>query len=102
MKKVAIITGGISSIGLGIAEAFLREGYRLVLNYRSDDQKAQRTLSSLHSKDVITIKADVTDPKDRVRLLKKTLEQFGRFDVLINSAGIIRMGRFLEVKAEDF
>lgn len=102
MKKVAIITGGIRGIGLGIGEAFLKEGYRVVLNYRSDDETAEKVYQRLASDDVICVKADVTSATDREYLLKTTVDKWGCFDVLVNNAAIIRMGRFLDIGSRTF
>ena len=102
MKKVAIVTGGIKGIGLGISKEFLKQGYRVVLNYRSDEKKAKEVESTLDSKDVLCLQADVSKEEDRERLLSETKERFGSFDILVNNAGMIRGGKFLEVSSEDF
>jgi NAD(P)-dependent dehydrogenase (short-subunit alcohol dehydrogenase family) len=102
MKKVAIITGGTRGIGLGIAKEFLKKGYRVVLNYRSDEEKAKEVLSSLNSEDALCIQADISLQEDRERLLAEVKRHFGFFDVLVNNAAIIKSGRFLEVQPEDF
>lgn len=97
MSKVVIVTGSIRGIGLGIAEGFLEQGYRVVLNYHSDDTKAKETLKSLNTDQAILIKADVTQANEREKLIAETLKAFGQVDVLVNNAGIIRPGRPLEL-----
>ena len=65
---------------IGMAEAFLSQGYRVVLNYHSDEENAKQALEKLHSENAIIIKANVTLPKQREHLLAKTVDQFGGFD----------------------
>lgn len=100
--KVAIITGGTRGIGLAIAKKFLTSNYRVALIYRNDDDQANATLESLNNDHAIAIKADITRADDRVKLLDETKRKFNRFDVLINNAGILRMGRFIDVDPAVF
>ena len=102
MKKVAIITGGTRGIGLGISTAFLQQGYRVALCYGSDTHNAKLALNTLNTKDAMIIQADVSHPDDRELILDKTNDAWGGFDVLVNNAGIIRTGQFLEIQPEDF
>lgn len=102
MKKVVIVTGGIKGIGLGIAKGFFEQGHRVVLNYRGDTETASKVVNELHSKDVITIQADITKKAERETLISETLSHFGRMDVLVNNAGIIRLGRILDITENDF
>lgn len=102
MEKVVIITGGTQGIGLGMAKVFLSEGYQVVMNYHSDDRLAQQAVDDVNSKRAILIKADISTKQGRDNLLQKTLEKYGRYDVLINNAAIIRSGRFLEIAPETF
>ncbi len=102
MKKVVIITGGTRGIGLGIAIACLKEGYRVALNYHSDDKNAEKALKELASKDAICIKGDITQNDERERLLSEVSNHFGGFDILVNNAGIIRKGRILDIKEDDY
>jgi NAD(P)-dependent dehydrogenase (short-subunit alcohol dehydrogenase family) len=102
MKKVAIVTGGIKGIGLGIAKGLFDANYRVVLNYHSDDKGAEEATKNFNSEDVAYIKADITEDEERIQLLENTNKLFGGFDVLINNAGIIRDGRFLELSFVDY
>lgn len=101
-KKVAIVTGGTRGIGFGIVQCFLEKGYRVVMNYRQDDKQAELASKKLNSDEVFLIKADVTKSTDRNILLSKAVEKFGRVDVLVNNAAIIRLGRFLEITPAVF
>ena len=100
-QKVAMITGGTRGIGFGIAKAFLKEGYRVVLNYRSDEQTAQAAQEELGT-NAFCVQADITKKEQRSELIEKVEEKWGRMDVLVNNAAIIRMGRSTDVTEEDF
>jgi NAD(P)-dependent dehydrogenase (short-subunit alcohol dehydrogenase family) len=83
--KVAVITGGNSGIGFGIAEAFKKESAVGAIIGRN-----QETLDSALAQlgdDFIAINADVTRLADLERVFKKTYEQFGKIDVIVANAG---------------
>ena len=92
--KVAIITGGgkAMSIGYGIATAYAKEGANLVLTGRNEQKllDAKEELERLYGIKVLPMQADVTpdeESEDTVkRVVEKTIEEFGRIDVLINNA----------------
>jgi len=88
-RRVAIVTGAGSGIGRAVALAFLDEGYAVALAGRRPDaleETARRTSSSTGS--ALVVPTDVT-MADAVRsLFSKTVESFGRVDVLFNNAGI--------------
>ena len=102
VDKVVIITGGTRGIGLGIAKTLLEKGHKVVLVYRSDAKNARRVYDELATDNVKCIQADITKKQDREKLLDETTQAFGECNILINNAGIIRMGRLLDVKEEDF
>lgn len=102
MKKVAIVTGATRGIGLGISTAFLQQGYKVALCYGSDHDNAKATLKQLNTKDAILIHADISDANQRQSILDKTQQAWGSCDVLVNNAGIIRKGRFLDIEADVF
>lgn len=87
-KKVVIITGASSGIGLATAREFAANGARLVLAARSEDklQEIAGELSSLT--DVLCVKTDVSVMEDCKNLIDKTIDRFGSIDILINNAGI--------------
>ena len=83
--KVAVVTGGNSGIGFGIAEAFKNEGAVGTITGRN-----QLTLDSsvkVLGKGFIGIKGDVTNLKDLERMFKETFDKFGKIDVLVVNAG---------------
>jgi NAD(P)-dependent dehydrogenase (short-subunit alcohol dehydrogenase family) len=88
--RVAIVTGGGRGIGRGIAVALGTQDWRVVVNYRRNEQAAAETVSTiLQSGDrALAVQADLADAADRERLVDVTLEQFGRVDLLVNNAGM--------------
>ncbi len=83
--KVALVTGAGSGIGRACAMALGEAGYAVVLTGR-DESKLKDTAS--HMKGVtLCVSADVTNPASVKNLFTKTLEKFGRLDVLFNNAG---------------
>ena len=92
--KVAIVTGGGSGIGKGIAKAFVDEGCCVVIAAR-DAQRLDDAVSDLKNAPgtVISIPTDVTNEGQMVRLFSKTMDQFGRLDILVNNSGAFDSGR---------
>lgn len=85
--KVAVITGGTAGLGRGIAEAYLREGAKVVLNGRSQD-KGDKVLAELGAGDRAVFRAgDVCKQEDVESLVDFAVEHFGRIDILVNNAG---------------
>jgi NAD(P)-dependent dehydrogenase (short-subunit alcohol dehydrogenase family) len=84
-NKVAIITGGTSGIGRACAEAFSREGARVVVAGRR--RQAGESLAKSLGGAAIFVATDVTREDDIKALVAHTLERFGAIDCVINSAG---------------
>jgi NAD(P)-dependent dehydrogenase (short-subunit alcohol dehydrogenase family) len=106
MDKVALITGGASGIGYGIAEALAREGYHLALCGRRAETQVWTALESLRAlgRDVLYVSMDVSDTAEHALLLDAVRVQFGRLDVLVNNAGVAPRERkdILETTEESF
>lgn len=90
-------------IGEAIAERFAQEGARVVINSRSQE-RADKTAAVLKDKgyDVIAIAADMSSKQSVITLMEKTVEKFGRIDVLVNNAGVNRIGPSIELSEEDW
>jgi len=86
--KTVIITGGASNIGRAITLCFAKEGTNLVIADLDEKQagKVAEEVKSLGSK-AIAVKTDVTDYADVEAMVKKTIDEFGAVDVLINNVG---------------
>lgn len=85
--RIAAITGGTRGIGRGIAEAFLAEGARVVINGRTE-LKGASTLADLNAGERATfVTGDVQRQADVERVVAATIERYGRIDILVNNAG---------------
>ena len=89
-KKVALVTGGNSGIGLAIAKRLKREGARVFT--------AQRR----HDKVFEGIKADLTDEESPQRVIDHIVRLAGRFDILINNAGLMRESSIMDGDVNDW
>lgn len=94
--EVVLITGASQGIGRGVALAFAREGARLVLAARSVDRltQVQKEIHDLGAEaaEVLVVPTDVTSSAAVETLVETAMNRFGRIDVLVNNAGIGRVG----------
>ena len=87
--KVAVVTGAGSGIGRGIAEAFAREGARVVAANRRPDSGEETVRRSAAAGGAALFRpTDVTREADCAAAVRAAVERFGRLDVLVNNAGI--------------
>lgn len=102
--KVAIVTGASRGIGKSIAINFARQGSKVVLNYRSDDNGAETTKQEIEQNGGVAIlhKGDVSDFYVAEELMNFCKEKFSRIDILVNNVGITRDTLVMRMKEEDF
>jgi len=103
--KVAFITGGGSGIGLGVARAFVNEGMNVVLaDLRQDhlDAASAAFASTGRSRNVHTIRLDVTDRDAMAAAALETERVFGKLHVLMNNAGVGIEGPFRDATYADW
>ncbi|MEW2920954.1 MULTISPECIES: glucose 1-dehydrogenase [Flavobacteriaceae] len=87
--KVAIVTGATSGMGLETAKKYLEEGAKVVLTGRN-----QEKLDALQSElqgEYLLVKAEASSSADSAALISKTVETFGKIDILFLNAGIFRL-----------
>lgn len=97
-NKVAIVTGASRGIGAAVAERLAADGFTVVINYSGDSKSAEALANKIEGNGgrALTAKADVSDP-DAVRGIFDAAEAaFGGVDVLINNAGIMKLGRIAD------
>ena len=101
--QVAVVTGGGNGIGRACAEAFGAEGAAVVIaDIDAEAGSAVAQAIEAAGGRATFVKTDVGDAAQAQRLIDRTLAAFGRLDVLINNAGIIRTAEFLEISEADF
>tara|TARA_S200000501_G_scaffold186742_1_gene175625 strand:+ start:57 stop:827 length:771 start_codon:yes stop_codon:yes gene_type:complete len=90
MKYVALITGGSRGIGLGIAHALVKEGYRVAINGVRPIQQVVETLNDLKADggEVVYCQGDIGNPDERIKIVEEIKNQWGDLHVLVNNAGI--------------
>ena len=103
-RKVAIVTGGSRGIGRAICEAFARDGYYLVINYRANDEAANQTLESVRALggDGELARFDVSDSTEAQKALDDILGRHKEIEVLVNNAGIVADGLFVMMPQKDW
>jgi NAD(P)-dependent dehydrogenase (short-subunit alcohol dehydrogenase family) len=103
--KTAFITGGASGIGLGIAQAFVGAGMKVVIaDLRQDhiDHAVATFNERGHHQDVHPIRLDVTDRLAMAAAAQETERVFGKLHVLVNNAGVGIQGPFKGITYEDW
>jgi 3-oxoacyl-[acyl-carrier protein] reductase len=102
--KVAVVTGASKGIGASIALHLAAEGARVVVNYASSKEGADRVVSEIVAKGgkAIAVQANLAKEADIVRLFAETKKAFERLDILVNNAGVYEFGLLENVTAEQF
>ena len=103
--KVTIVTGGSTGIGRAVTEAYLKEGAKVVVvSYDKDEvDSCVKELGKVYdSNNILGSVCNVKETNDVKRVVKETIDKFGRVDVLINNAGITNSGLTENVSDEDF
>ncbi len=100
--KVAVVTGAGTGIGQAIAAYFTAEGASVTVNCH--ERKAQETVDRIKKVGgmYIVVQADVSKADDVDRLINRTIEKFGRLDILVNNVGIYRSHLAHETSKEEW
>jgi len=102
--NVAIVTGSGRGIGRAIALELAVAGAKVVINYAGRAEKAEETAELIREVggESLAVQADVSQADDVDRLIKTTLDHFGKIDILVNNAGITRDSLLLRMKEADW
>lgn len=87
--KVVIVTGGAIGIGAATVSAMAEKGAKIVINYNRSAKEAERLTQSIvaYGGKAISIKADVSNEQEIIKIFDETVKKFGTVDVLVNNAG---------------
>ena len=103
LGKVAIITGASRGIGRAIAIELGKEGASVVINYSKDEEGAKETLEALRELGGVAyaVKRDVSSFEGAEEIINKTLEHFGKVDIVVNNAARSTLRLFMDATRED-
>jgi 3-oxoacyl-[acyl-carrier protein] reductase len=87
-NKVAVVTGASKGIGAAIAKHFAAEGAKVVVNYASSKEGAEKVVKAItdNGGTAVAVQADVSKEADVIRLFEETEKTYGTLDVLVNNA----------------
>ena len=101
--KIAIVTGSGAGMGKAIALRYAREGAHVVCAEINDATGNQTAVEvSAHDRRGLFVKTDMSKLSDINAMVAKTVETFGRIDILMNNAGVTRKLDFFEVTEKDW
>ncbi|MEE6452022.1 3-oxoacyl-ACP reductase [Gottfriedia acidiceleris] len=104
VNRVAIVTGGAKGIGKAIAFALAEKGAKVVINYNNSEADAKAVVDELFENgyEALAVQANVAELDQAKALIDRTVEHFGRLDIIVNNAGITRDRSFKKLSAEDW
>ncbi|MBB1122826.1 SDR family NAD(P)-dependent oxidoreductase [Limosilactobacillus albertensis] len=95
-NKVAIVTGGSKGIGEAIAERFVEEGAKVVITARHTEEG--EALANKLGENALFIQQDVSKKAEWEKVIKETIDHFGKVNIIVNNAGI---GVYADVEQMD-
>jgi 3-oxoacyl-[acyl-carrier protein] reductase len=103
-NKVAVVTGSSKGIGAAIAKHLAREGAKVVVNYASSREGADKVVKAItdNGGTAISVQADVSKEADVMRLFEETKKAFGTADILVNNAVFQQFLPIEQVSADAF
>ena len=102
--RIAFITGAVTGIGLGVAQAFADAGMRLALSYRNEDDRAHTAqwFADKGYEPPLFLRLDVTDRARLAEVADEVVHHFGEVHVLVNTAGVSVFGPTDEASYDDY
>ncbi|MBE6148874.1 MAG: SDR family oxidoreductase [Firmicutes bacterium] len=102
-NKVAIITGGDSGLGRTCSVYYVKEGAKVVIVYLNEDKDANDTKNYINKLggECYLIKGDITNHEFCKKVIKETINKYGRIDILVNNAGVQYQQDALENISDD-
>jgi NAD(P)-dependent dehydrogenase (short-subunit alcohol dehydrogenase family) len=97
-QPVAIVTGASSGIGLGVTQALLARGWRVVATSRT----VSKSKDLKPSPELVLVDGEVSKKETAVKVVAAAIQHFGRIDLLVNNAGIFIANAFTDYTEEDY
>lgn len=103
MDKIAVVTGASKGIGRACALRLAKDKMTVVVNYSRSDDEAAAVVEQIKAEggEAMAIKADVSSPEQVKAMFKQVADTYGRIDVLVNNAGIVRDEYLMMLNADN-
>jgi 3-oxoacyl-[acyl-carrier protein] reductase len=103
-KRVAIVTGGATGIGLAISLQLAKDGFIVVVNYHASKDAANNLVSMIESLggQALAVQANLSLVSEAEKLIQTTIQTYQRLDVLVNNAGITDDTLMLRMSEDQF
>ncbi len=105
MNKIALITGASKGIGRATAIKFANQGYDVVVNYNSSEEKANQLkdlLEKEYNVSAMAYKADVSNEQEVKEMISTIINKYEKIDTLVNNAGIVFDRNFEDITIDEF
>ena len=102
--KVAIVTGSSRGIGRAVAERFATNGAKVAVNWVRGEREAQGVVDAINKAggEALSVQCDVSKSADVRKMVRATIDRFGRIDILVNNAGVMVSKSVLDATEEDW
>jgi len=102
--KKALVTGASRGIGRGIALFLAKQGADVAVNYRSNNEEAEKVVSEIKAqgRDSFAVQADVSNKESVTKMFEEIKNKWGKLDILVNNAGIVQFAPFEELTEEQW
>jgi 3-oxoacyl-[acyl-carrier protein] reductase len=100
--KVALVTGGSKGIGRATVLGLAKAGAQVVINYGWDANAAEEVVKEVGEKQALAVQADAGSVAGVQKIVKATIDAFGKIDILIANAGVLPMKDLEHTSEEDF
>ena len=106
MNKTAFITGASKRVGKALTEHLASSGWNVIIHFNFSEKEAKELAKSLKQKfsnqKFETVKADFSEISEAENVIPKVVEQFGKFQLLINNASVFDPGYIKDTNTELF